>query len=219
MIRNWRAFAIPLGLFVLGAGCGGDGNGAEQTTSAAVSTASTASSTTAPATSTSPTSSTAPSTTPPETSTSTTLSPNDAVAAAYRAFYEAYLACLRDPDACDPAPLTASQGQGRQKLTEAVQELRNSDLHVGPEDAGYMVIESVTVDPVAQKATVTACWWDTGVLYGPPARPGDPEIVVNNLQVTNRFETTLFLEGGQWRVGEENRISRVEGVNQCPPEG
>jgi hypothetical protein len=149
----------------------------------------------------------------------TTLIEEAQVRAAYLAAYDDYWVCLRDPTACDPTTLTASSGPARATLTDAVNKLRSSDLKVGPDDVGYVVIDSVTFDSSLQSATVKSCWWDTGVVYGPPAKVGGDAIVVNNLQVTSRFDSTLVLESGVWRISREVRTGRAEGVNQCPPKG
>ena len=156
-------------------------------------------------------------------STSTTVSPTtapveDAVTTAYLQLYDAYWACLRAPELCDPTQLTASVGPARAALTKTVTDLVTGGLFVGDDDPGYVVVESVAVvDPAT--AVVSSCWWDTGVLYGPPATAGGDPIVINNLQVTSRFETTMALEGGRWLTSEEKRTERVEGENQRPPEG
>jgi hypothetical protein len=88
---------------------------------------------------------------------------------------------------------------------------------MGPEDPGYVVVEDVQVDPGGQRAVLKVCGWDTGVLYGPPAQPGGPEVVVNDLQVSKRLQITMYLEGGAWKLGEEKGLERNEGVNRCPP--
>jgi len=142
----------------------------------------------------------------------------DAVTAAYLELYDAYWACLRAPELCDPTQLTASVGPARAALTKTVTDLVTAGLFVGDDDQGYVVVESVAiVDPAT--AVVSSCWWDTGVLYGPPATAGGDPVVINNLQVTSRFETTMALEGGRWLTSEEKRTERVEGENQCPPQG
>jgi hypothetical protein len=213
-----RAWGIVVGVTGLIAALGARGDGTVGSSDAtkpeaAVSTTSTTvaatSSTVASTSSTSSTSVTVPSTTAPV---------EDAVTAAYLELYDAYWACLRDPDACDPTALTASVGPARAALTETVADLVTGGLFVGDDDQGYVVVESVAiVDPAA--AVVSSCWWDTGVLYGPPATAGGDPVVINNLQVTSRFETTMALEGGRWLTSEEKRTERVEGENRCPPEG
>lgn len=97
-------------------------------------------------------------------------------------------------------------------------DLVTGGLFAGAEDPGYVVVQSVRIAGPTS-ATVTYCAWDTGVLYGPPATAGGDPVVMNNLQVTSRFETTMTLEGGKWLTSEEKRIERVEGENRCPPEG
>ena len=150
--------------------------------------------------------------------TSMPAAPDAQVEADYRQLYEQYWICLRSPAVCDPAELTASVGPARAALTKTLADLVAGDLFAGEEDPGYLVVESVDVmDPAT--AVVASCWWDTGVLYGPPAQPGGPPLIVNDLQATSRFETTMTLEDGRWLTSEERRVSRVEGENQCPPEG
>ena len=136
----------------------------------------------------------------------------------FLALYDAYWSCLRSPKVCAPATLTASVGPARAALTKTVNDLVTGGLFAGAEDPGYVVVQSVTIAGPTT-ATVTYCAWDTGVLYGPPATAGGDPVVMNNLQVTSRFETTMTLEGGKWLTSEEKRIERVEGENRCPPEG
>lgn len=149
-------------------------------------------------------------------STTTTLAPTttavpvDAqVKADFLALYDAYWTCLRSPKDCDPTKLTASVGPARAALTKTVNDLVTGGLFAGTEDPGYVVVQSIIVAGPTT-ATVTYCAWDTGVLYGPPAKPGGAPVVVNNLQVTSRFETTMVLEGGRWLTSEEKRTERVE---------
>lgn len=125
-------------------------------------------------------------------------------------------ACVCRPVAIRRA-LTASVGPAREALTKTVADLISGGLFVGDEDPGYQVVESIDFSD-STTAVVVSCWWDTGVLYGPPAQPGGPPLIINNLQVTSRFGSTMKLAGGRWLVSEEQRISRVEGANECPPE-
>jgi hypothetical protein len=212
------AWPIVAAIFTLAA-CNGSKSSAGTTTATSTTpTTSAISSTTTVAASTTatPTKTTvAPVTTVAVTSTSTTLAPDIEVKTQYLKFTESYWACLRAPKACDPATLTASTGPARGALTKTVTDLVGADLFVGNDDPGYVTVEAVTVNQ--STALVTSCWWDTGVLYGPPAEAGGPPIVMNNKQVTARFETTLAFEGGRWLTSEEKRVARVEGVNQCPP--
>ncbi len=87
----------------------------------------------------------------------------------------------------------------------------------GRVEVGYSVVESVAVNDPAT-ATVVACWWDTAVLYGPAVSPGTPPLVLNDWQVTSRYESAMQLVEGRWRISRETRIERIEGVNQCPPD-
>ena len=149
------------------------------------------------------------------TSTSTTLAPDVEVKAQYLQFADAYWACLRAPDKCDPAAMTASTGSARAALTKTLQDLVSGGLFAGTDDPGYVVVELVKLTGPTT-AIVSACWWDTGVLYGPPAEAGGPPLVVNNLRATSRYEATMQLEGGRWLESEEKRIERIGGENRCP---
>lgn len=201
-------------IFALGACSDGSDESVDSTTAEETTTTSStsvpASSSTAAATSTTSSTTTAvpPNTAPVE----------DQVTSAYLELYDAYWDCVRAPALCDPTQLTASVGPARAALTKTVNDLVTGGFFVGDEDPGYVVVESVViVDPAT--AVVSSCWWDTGVLYGPPATAGGDPIVVNNLQVTSRFETTMALEGAGWVTSEEKRTDRVEGENRCPAEG
>src|SRR4051794_25646417 len=147
----------------------------------------------------------------------TSVSPDVQVKDAYVGLYDAYWVCLRSPTTCEPTTLTASIGPARAALTKTVTDLVTGGLFVGPDDPGYVVVESVKLSGPTT-ATVNSCWWDTGVLYGPPAAAGGDPVIVNNLQVTSRFQTTMELEGGKWLTSEETRTERTEGENRCPPE-
>jgi len=221
MRRAWKAAASAATMIAaLGACSSSDDSSTSTTASSSVSTAPTV----APTTSTTSTTSTsAPATT--AASTTTTLAPTTTavpveaqVKADFLALYDAYWSCLRSPKDCDPTKLTASVGPARAALTKTVNDLVTGGLFAGTEDPGYVVVQTITVAGPTT-ATVTYCAWDTGVLYGPPAKPGGAPVVVNNLQVTSRFETTMVLEGGRWLTSEEKRTERVEGENRCPPEG
>lgn len=228
MRRAWKAAASAATMLAALAGCSSGSDGASDTSSVLVTTTASPS-TTAPVSSASTTapgsmsttvetaSSVAPKTTT-TVATTTTVTAEEQVEADYRQLYEQYWICLRSPAACDPSELTASVGPARAALTKTLADLVAGDLFAGDEDPGYLVVESVdVVDPGT--AVVASCWWDTGVLYGPPAQPGGPPLIINDLQATSRFETTMTLEGGRWLTSEERRVSRVEGDNQCPPEG
>jgi hypothetical protein len=211
----WPIIAV---IFTLAACNGSKSSAATTTANATTPTTAAASATTTVAASTTatPTKTTvAPVTTVAVPSTSTTLAPDVEVKAQYLKLAESYWACLRAPKVCDPATLTASTGPARGALTKTVTDLVGADLFFGNDDPGYTTVEAVKV--TESTALVMSCWWDTAVLYGPPAEVGGPPIVMNNKQVTARLETTLALEEGRWLTSEEKRVARVEGVNQCPP--
>jgi hypothetical protein len=211
------AWPIIAAIFTLAACNGSKSSAATTTATPSAATSVAVSSTTAVAASTTatPTTTVAPVTTIAVTSTSTTLAPDVEVKAQYLQFAEAYWACLRAPDNCDPAATTASVGPARAALTKTLQDLVSGGLFAGTDDPGYVVVESVKLTGPTT-AIVSACWWDTGVLYGPPAEAGGPPLVVNNLRATSRYVATMQLEGGRWLESEEKRIERIGGENRCP---
>lgn len=142
-------------------------------------------------------------------------STNGDVEAAYADSVASYWACVRAPASCDVGAQTASSGSAKTALGRTVADLASGGLHIGPEDVGYTIVESVTVHHGGFRATVVACWWDTAVLYGPPAQLGGAEVVMNNKQSTSRFESVMYFEDGRWLVGDERRLERVEGANGC----
>lgn len=223
MRRAWKAAASAAGMLAALAGCSGGSNGAaDPTTVTATSPAE--SSTMVPSTgqTQAPTSTSTTATTRATTTsaapTTTAARPEPQVKTDYLRLYDAYWACLHTPRTCDPSTLTSTVGTARAALTKTVTDLVSGGLAIGSEDPGYVVVESVTLTGQTT-ALVTSCWWDTGVLYGPPAQVGGAPIIINDLKVTSRFETTMTFEGGRWLTSEEKRVGRVEGVNQCPPEG
>ena len=224
MRRAWKAAASAATMMAALGACSSSGDSSASTTVSSASSTSTSVETsttlvtTTTSTSTTSTSTTASSTSSTVLATSTTIATEGQVKADYLTLYDAYWTCLRTPQSCDPAALTASVGPARAALTKTVGDLVNGGLFAGPDDPGYVVVESVKLSGPTT-AVVSSCWWDTGVLFGPPANAGGDPVVVNNLQVTSRFDTTMELQGGRWLTSEETRTERVEGQNKCPPEG
>lgn len=135
----------------------------------------------------------------------------------YEAFMAGYWTCLRSPTTCDPAVLTALDSAAFRTLSDTLHDMRVGGFRIGADNVGYTVIESVTVDVSAGRATVMTCNWDTAVLYGPPARAGGPEVVMNNKRLTTRFRSVMYLDAGAWKLGEEHGVESTEEVNTCPP--
>ena len=221
MRRAWKAAASAATMMAALGACSSSGDSSAPTTPSSESSTSTSVVTATnlvTTTSTTSTSTTSTSTSSTVLATSTTIATEGQVKADYLTLYDAYWTCLRTPQSCDPAALTAPVGPARAALAKTVNDLVSGGLFAGPDDPGYVVVESVELSGPTT-AVVSSCWWDTGVLYGPPATAGGDPVVVNNLQVTSRFHTTLELEGGTWLTSEEKRTERVEGENRCPPEG
>jgi hypothetical protein len=149
------------------------------------------------------TSITTPSTAPPTTTPTTDTTPppsaptiplDDQIRAAYDERYHGYWACLRAPLECDTSYVLEGSGSAT-ALQDTMQGLADRGRFVGDDDVGYYVIESITVN--GDKATVTACWWSTAVLYTGPADPSrpigpdNPPTIVNDTPGSARLTDTF----------------------------
>ena len=147
---------------------------------------------------------------------STTLSTTEEVRAAALAYNAFYVACLRNPTACEPASGTAPDSDAFRALSTTVTQLRTGGFYVGQEDPGTTVIESI--EPADGYTLVTQCHYTTMVLYGPPASEGGPPVLQNNTAGTVR-EALKFVQlaDGTWRMSRGDKLLDKAGVNECPP--
>ena len=211
-----RLVMIGLGAVILAA-CNSGGDAAPSTLS---STTTTTAATTVPATtvpdtttSTSTTSSTTTSTSLAPTTTSAT-STEDLIKQAVQDYSAAYHQCGVDPATCDPATFTAAQGESRSTISELIRGMDEQGLHFGTDIRGsYIVSESISMtSPVL--ADVTACWYDAGIVLGPLGPDGNPTVVDDQV-LSYRYAFSVYLEGGQWRVGTQMTVARLGEGNLC----
>jgi hypothetical protein len=165
--------------------------------------------------STSPSSSIATSTTSTIAVTTTTIPTETLIRQAIQDYFTAYELCGQTPATCDPASFLATQGTGIGAATQFVADLvRTGDYFSTDLRGAYIVTESVE-QVSATKAVSTDCWFDAGIVLGPNGSDGLPTVVNNQIK-SDRFEHTLYLENGVWRVGEEVQADSLGEGNQCP---
>jgi hypothetical protein len=176
------------------------------------------------------TTTTSPSTAPPTTTPTTDTTPppsaptiplDDQIRAAYDERYHGYWACLRAPLECDTSYVLEGSGSAT-ALQDTMQGLADRGRFVGDDDVGYYVIESITVN--GDKATVTACWWSTAVLYTGPADPSrpigpdNPPTIVNDTPGSARLTDTFRQDtSGYWRLAAAS-TQELSGEDECAPQ-
>jgi hypothetical protein len=209
-----RLIAIGVLSALFGASCSGDGR-AEPTSSPSASAVTTDVVSTTVAATVPPTSSTAAGTTTTLPVTTTTIATEDLIKQAVQDYIAAYFTCGQVPAECDPATFTASQGPSRAAVTELIAGMVKEGLYFSTDVRGsYIVAESVIKTSDVQ-ATSTFCASDGLIVLGPNGPDGAPT-VVNDVISSSRYMYQLFLEGGTWRVGEQEQLERLGEGTLCP---
>lgn len=155
---------------------------------------------------------------PPETTTTvastTTLSPEQQAEADVRAAYDAYwvmserLAAAPDPQ--DPEIGERATGTAATTLTDHLSTLsaQRRAVQFG-EDYAHEIL-AVEVGDDGTSAVLSDCYVDHSSEVD--AQTGD---VVREATFTNRFEVTLALDAGAWKVAQIERLANWEGVTTC----
>ena len=200
------------------AGCSSDAASAPTTAPPVVVTTTSASSipdaTTTSSTTTTTTTSTTSTTTLPETT--TTLPTEALIKQAVQDYIAAYFACGQAPAQCDPTTFTATQGPSRATVTELIDGMKAQGLHFSTDLRGsYLVAESVSKTSDVE-ATADYCAYDALTVLGPNGPDGLPT-VVNDEVISYQYQYRTYLEGDEWRVGEQHELQRLGGGNLCPP--
>jgi hypothetical protein len=135
--------------------------------------------------------------------------PADAVRQAIVTYEAAQLACISDPESCDPALFV----RGAQ-LEATTQFLRRIvDLHAygrrRDSDPSFWRIDGVTISEDGLRATVSACHWSTDVLELVGGLP------FNDERVTYFEVVSLENVEGRWWVVEKFGERRAPETNEC----
>ena len=154
---------------------------------------------------------------PGTSSSPTTLSPTAAVTAAVYAFGSWYNQCSIAPDRCDPETSNlAAEGPAKANMISYIASLKSHQIHLSSDlRGGYVVVTQVTFDsPTVAEATF--CGYDAGILLGPPGPDGKATIVDDTITSAHR-KYKMFLEGGTWKVGQDDLVDKLGDGNKCPP--
>ena len=128
----------------------------------------------------------------------------------------AYHACGAAPVDCAPESFTAESGRSRSTVSEFVSGLISQGLYFSADRRGSYVVEESTSLVSETTATAVFCVFDAGTVLGPTGPDGLPT-VVNDQLLSLRDEYQLFLEHGQWRVGEKRELEQLGEGSLCPP--
>jgi hypothetical protein len=197
-------------------GCGSDGKSAPPTSPVAVTSAATVATTTSTTTPATSTTVVAASTTTLLPETTTTVPTEDLIKQAVQDFIEAYERCGASPSDCAPDAFTAAHGHSRSTVTDLATGMVQQGLYFSTDLRGsYLRAETITIAS-AQTASAVFCAFDAGEVMGPNG-PDGLATVVNDVEASVRYEFQLFLEDGEWRVGEQRQTERLGEGDLCPP--
>lgn len=172
----------------------------------AASTSTTSSTTSAPTTSST--------TTTPQATTTTTLPTESLIKQAVQEYSGAYFACGQAPSQCDPSTFTASEGASRHTVSDLIAGMIREGLYFSTDLRGSH-ISPLTIEVVnPSEVRVQSCWYDAGVVLGPPGPDGLPT-VINDETGSSTYSHTLFLESGIWRVAEQNELESLSTEDSC----
>ena len=155
---------------------------------------------------------------PPKTTTTaaptTTLSPEQQAQADVRAAYDAYWAMSERlaaaPDPQDPEIAELVTGTAATTLTDHLTTLtaQRRAVQFG-EDYAHAIL-AVELGGDGTSAVVSDCYVDHSAEVD--AQTGG---VIREATFTNRFDVTLALESGTWKVSRIERLAGWEGVTTC----
>ena len=77
----------------------------------------------------------------------------------------------------------------------------------------YALVQAVTFSS-PDIALVVDCLYDALVILGPAGTDGQPT-VVNEAAISTKYGHTVFLESGEWRVGEAQKVDALGEGDLC----
>jgi hypothetical protein len=135
--------------------------------------------------------------------------PAEAVRRALFDYESAQLACIANPESCDPSQFV--RGAQFEATTQFVQRI--VELHAygrrRDSDPSFWRITDVTISDDGSKATVSACHWSTDVLELVGGLP------LNDERVTYQELVSLENVDGRWWVIGKFGERRVPETNEC----
>jgi uncharacterized protein YcfL len=209
-----RSIAFAVAALVV-AGCSSDAASPVLTSdSVATTVPETTTSTSVPPSTSTSTTIAATTTLPPETTTTVSATPEDLIKEAVQTYAAAYHTCGLSPATCDSATFTALEGRSRQTIAELATAMSKQGLYFSTDTRGSHVSAKDVSLVSPTQAAVMLCWYDAGIVLGPPGPDGLPT-VVNDESGTSLYSLTLFLEDGTWRVAEQSQPVPVAPGDQC----
>jgi hypothetical protein len=168
------------------------------------------------------------STVAPTTTTSSTIAPTTTpdpptlaeadVRAAVVSAAAAFDACLRALPNCDVATLTDTRaGTVLAVNSQRITEWNEAGYEVRDRGQSRLVVESVTVDLDAGRATAVVCIADGSKLVQPGAGLGGADVIVDGSFVSGRESWEMRLDpDGRWRLYEAPALGPTEATDICP---
>jgi hypothetical protein len=144
---------------------------------------------------------------------------SDRIAAVVVRYGRQTITCVSAPTKCDVAAITATEGSHREIFTRGVAALvgRHWEARENADDPYYDLVSRVQLSEDQRSAIVSTCTWDPVFLWEVHGASDGSDVLANNARSTSHREYTVFLEGGEWRVGEIKVLDKVEGQNKCAP--
>ena len=118
-------------------------------------------------------------------------------------------ACLDQPASCDVSKY--ARGTYRVNDQKFVDQMvaRNARLRLRPEDPSYTVVGSIEVSSDGRAASVTACTWDTDIIFGPGGA------IFNDAVVSQESVFRLAIEDESWFVVAIDEVRTIKDQNTC----
>ena len=173
-----------MGLVLLAACSGGGGGSAASTTTSSATTSTTL-------------------------ATTTTTSPEEAVKAAYLAYWKMIDRVSVNPDPDDPE---LPQRMVDPRLSNARDELATEKAKghsTRTPDGGRYSHDVTNIQVSGQHATIADCSIDDQVVFGPDGSPIDSEVT------TKHYAVSLVLVADTWKVADSRIIEASSGIGQC----
>jgi hypothetical protein len=144
--------------------------------------------------------------------TTTTTNPRAEVEVAYLAYWDAYLKASMDPVDPQLAELQDRMtGDQKQATTRNLENMQASGHAVRRPEGAQHVHAVIDVSVQGGQGLVHACSIDDLVTYDiATGRPVDDSVA------TKRYEASLVLEAGEWKVRLVTETERIEGIVPCP---
>ena len=104
-------------------------------------------------------------------------------------------------------------------MTIGVQAMidRHYEAREDPADPSYINVSATNLAEDQRSAVVSVCVWDPLLVWEVHGVPDGSDALINSAKSTFYRTYTVFLEVGQWRVGQTSRLTEVKERNSCGP--